>query len=79
MLDIKCSIKLLYDVKTWSICRNSNSRFGLRYKLVKKTNGSSRSDLRYGFIADSGPLSEYLRETNNRHTKDEKIIRIRHT
>lgn len=69
-MEVKCSIELLYDVKTWGICRNDGSRPGLRYGLVKKTNGGSRSGLRYGFFADPGPLSEHLREINNRHTKD---------
>ena len=78
-MEVICSIELLYDVKTWGICKNGGSRPGLRYGLVKKTNGGSRSGLRYGFIADPGPLSENLRENNNRHTKDGKIIRIRHT
>ena len=78
-MEIICSIELLYDVKTWSICKNSSSRPGLRYRLVKKANGGSRSDLRYRFIADPEPLLENLRENNNRHTKDGKIIRIRHT
>jgi len=36
MLEVKCSIELLYDVKTWGICRNGGSRFGLRYGLVKR-------------------------------------------